>query len=89
MCATDPSRAVQNGATFLAESFLFAVAAGLVLGETYRSSRKETKRRDDVRERIEALEEEIQRSREALQGRDLRDEIGELRARCVNSSPLE
>jgi hypothetical protein len=77
----DTYRAVQNGATFLAESFLFAVAAGLVLGETWRSSRKETKRRDDVRERIEALEEEVRRSKEQLEGRGLKDEIGELRER--------
>lgn len=76
-------RAVQNGATFLAESFLFAVAAGLVLGETYRSSRKETKRRDDVRERIEALEEEVQRARDLVARRDWEAELGELRERYV------
>jgi len=59
-------RAVQNGATTLAEAFLFFVGASLVLGETYRSSRKEGKRRDDVKERIETLEEEIMNLRSAL-----------------------
>lgn len=59
-------RAVQNGATTLAETFLFMVGAGLVLGETYRSSRKENKRRDDVKDRIESLEEELTTFRETL-----------------------
>ena len=77
-------RAVQNGATTLAEAFLFFVGAGLVLGESFRSSRKEGKRRDDVKERIETLEEEIETLRGALgeEGnldaaiRDLRDQYG-------------
>lgn len=68
MLRVDILRAVQNGANFLAESFLFSVAAGLVLGETYRSSRKEKNRRDDVRERLEGLEEEMKRVREGLEG---------------------
>jgi hypothetical protein len=64
----------------LAESFLFAVAAGLVLGETYRSSRKEGKRRDDVRERIETLEEEKNEMRKMLEGlgEDWRGAIADL-----------
>lgn len=56
-------RAVQNGATTLAESFLFLVGVSVVLGETYRSSRKEGKRRDMVQERLESLETEIQQLR--------------------------
>jgi hypothetical protein len=39
-----------------------------VLGESYRSSRKEGKRRDDVRERIEGLEEEVKMLRGVLSG---------------------
>lgn len=35
------------------------MAAGLVLGETYRSNRKEGKRRDLVADRLEELEGEI------------------------------
>jgi hypothetical protein len=65
----------------MAETFLFAVAAGLVLGETYRSSRKESRRRDDVRERIEALEEEVQRAREMLEGRAWETGIEDVRER--------
>ncbi|ORY24065.1 optic atrophy 3 protein-domain-containing protein [Naematelia encephala] len=62
------TRAVQNGATTLAETFLFLVGAGLVLGESYRSSRKEGKRRDMVAERLDGLEEEIRALRATLQG---------------------
>lgn len=54
---------MQNGSNTLAEAFLFLVGAGLVLGETYRTSRKNEKRRDEVADRLESLEEEIQQLR--------------------------
>lgn len=54
---------MQNGATTLAETFLFIVGAGLVLGETYRTSKKNEKRRDLVAERLETLEEELEKLR--------------------------
>jgi hypothetical protein len=63
-----PLRAIQNGATTLAESFLLFVGVSLVLAESYRSTRKETKRRDDVADRIEALEEEIKGLRDGIDG---------------------
>jgi optic atrophy 3 protein len=43
----------------LAEGFLFAVAAALILAETYRSSRSSAKRRDDVDEQLEELSNSI------------------------------
>ncbi|KAG9017090.1 hypothetical protein FRB90_001820 [Tulasnella sp. 427] len=49
-------RAVQNGANILAEGFLFTVAAGLVLAETWRSSRSTSKRRDAIDDQIEELQ---------------------------------
>ncbi|TXT12895.1 hypothetical protein VHUM_01296 [Vanrija humicola] len=58
------AKAVQNGANTIAEGFLFFVGAGLVLGETYRSSRKNANRRDLVAERLESLETEIETLRE-------------------------
>jgi optic atrophy 3 protein len=48
-------RAIENGANALAEGFLFAVAAGLILAETYRSARSTSKRRDDVDDQLESL----------------------------------
>jgi hypothetical protein len=50
-------RAIDNGANFLAEGFLFSVAAALIITETWRSSRSETKRREGVQEQIEDMKE--------------------------------
>ncbi|BEI84967.1 hypothetical protein CcaverHIS002_0503680 [Cutaneotrichosporon cavernicola] len=58
------AKAVQNGASMMAETFLFALGASLVLGETYRSSRKNVKRRDLVAERLEDLEEAVEKLNE-------------------------
>ncbi|KAJ7655594.1 optic atrophy 3 protein-domain-containing protein, partial [Mycena polygramma] len=49
------TRAIENGANALAEGFLFSVAATLILGEAWRSSRSQSKRRDVVDEQIDAL----------------------------------
>ena len=46
------ARAIESGATFISETFLFAVAAGLILFESWRSRRKENSRRDMVAERL-------------------------------------
>ena len=47
--------AVENGANMLAEGFLFAVAASLIIGETWRSSRSESKRREGVNDQLDDL----------------------------------
>lgn len=57
-------RAIENGANALAESFLFAVAALLILSETYRTSSKQSKRRDDVDEKLEGLLAAVERLQE-------------------------
>lgn len=48
-------RAIENGANALAEGFLFGVAALLIVGEAWRSSRSQSKRRDDVDDKLEDL----------------------------------
>ena len=48
-------RAIENGANALAEGFLFGVAALIIIGETWRSSRSQSKRRDDVNDKLEDL----------------------------------
>ncbi|KAI3613198.1 optic atrophy 3 family [Moniliophthora roreri] len=53
------TRAIESGANALAEGFLFAVAAGLIIGETWRSSRNQSKRRDDVDDKLEDLDTRI------------------------------
>jgi hypothetical protein len=50
------AKAIDSGANFISEGFLFSVGLGLIVFETARSRRKENKRRDDVAERIAELE---------------------------------
>ncbi|KAG6872711.1 hypothetical protein C0993_001976 [Termitomyces sp. T159_Od127] len=47
--------AIENGANALAEGFLFTVAAALIIGESWRSSQKQSKRRDDVDDQLDSL----------------------------------
>ncbi|KAL4786605.1 optic atrophy 3 protein-domain-containing protein [Aspergillus varians] len=60
------SKAIESGATFISESFLFLVAGGLILFESWRSRRKENTRRDDVEARLNELEETVGVYREAF-----------------------
>lgn len=53
------TRAIENGANALAEGFLFTVAAALIVAETWRSSRNQTKRRDKVDDHLEELESKV------------------------------
>jgi hypothetical protein len=54
-------RAIQNGANFIAEGFLFSVGASLIIAETWRSSRSQSKRREDVDDKIEEMEQRLNR----------------------------
>ncbi|OJJ63052.1 hypothetical protein ASPSYDRAFT_146079 [Aspergillus sydowii CBS 593.65] len=60
------SKAIESGATFISEGFLFLVAGGLILFESWRSRRKENTRRDDVAARLNELEETVGVYREAF-----------------------
>lgn len=61
-----PCRAIENGANALAEGFLFSVAAALIIGETWRSSRSQTKRREGVDDRLDELESKVEQLNKAL-----------------------
>ncbi|KAJ3854020.1 optic atrophy 3-like protein, partial [Lentinula lateritia] len=74
------TKAIDSGANALAEGFLFSVAAGLILGESYRSSRNESKRRDGVDERLGVLEGRLG----VLEG-----EVGRVRVRCEEGGDEE
>ncbi|KAI9698503.1 MAG: hypothetical protein M1836_004084 [Candelina mexicana] len=50
------AKAIDTGANFISETFLFLVGGGLILFESWRSRRKENIRREDVAERLEKLE---------------------------------
>ncbi|KAF8437675.1 optic atrophy 3 protein-domain-containing protein [Boletus edulis BED1] len=58
------TKAIENGANTLAETFLFAIAALLIVGESYRSSSKQSKQRDDVDEKLEGLLSAVERLQE-------------------------
>lgn len=60
------SKAIESGATFISESFLFIVAGGLIVYESWRSRRKETTRRADVESRLIELEESEKTARRGL-----------------------
>ncbi|KAI5210446.1 hypothetical protein E4T39_00134 [Aureobasidium subglaciale] len=50
------SRAIELGANFLSESFIFGVAVGLLVWDQWRTRRKENTRREGIDDRLEALE---------------------------------
>lgn len=61
------ARAIQTGANFVAESFVFSVAASLILYESWRSRRKEQKRHETVSDDIRMLQDEIMWIKEKLE----------------------
>lgn len=67
------TKAIDAGANFISEAFLFAIAAGLILFESIRSRRKESKRKDVVKERLELLEERNKQDEERLEELERRD----------------
>jgi optic atrophy 3 protein len=52
------AKAIETGANFISETFLFLVAAGAVVFESWRSRRKESNRREGIDDRLEDLEKE-------------------------------
>ncbi|KAL9049462.1 MAG: hypothetical protein Q9162_007200 [Coniocarpon cinnabarinum] len=74
------SKAIDTGATFASEFFLFAVAAGLIFGEQAWSRARERGRKEGVEMRLVRLEEDV---------RGLRDENERLRAVNEGGEPKE
>lgn len=73
------SKAIESGANFISESFLFLVAGGLILFESWRSRQKESTRRSDVEGRLVELEQSERAARGALVA--LEKELLQLRAK--------
>lgn len=78
-------KAIETGANFLSEAFVFGVGLGLLLFENWRSRRKEKDRRDEVKERLEKLEDDVRLERE--EKKLLGDELATVRA-SVQALPL-
>jgi optic atrophy 3 protein len=73
------AKAIESGANFISETFLFGVAASLILFESWRSRRKDSARRDVVQDRLNDLEESEAAARKALV--ELEREVLHLRAK--------
>ncbi|CAG8909918.1 unnamed protein product [Penicillium egyptiacum] len=80
------SKAIESGANFISESFLFVVAGGLILFESWRSRNKESTRREGVEGRLAELEQSEQAAREALVA--LEKELLQLRAKHADLPKL-
>ncbi|KXT01195.1 hypothetical protein AC578_594 [Pseudocercospora eumusae] len=70
------ARAIELGANFFSEAFIFGVAVGLLLIENWRSRSKASARRDEVSERLEQLEAEVESLRAKL-GPDVSERVKE------------
>ncbi|KXN91928.1 OPA3-like protein, partial [Leucoagaricus sp. SymC.cos] len=77
------TRAVENGANFLAEGFLFSVAAAIIIGEQWRSSRSQSKRRDTVDDQLQELNNQVTQLKDRTEGLEKKwsSEIEELKER--------
>ncbi|KAI9710144.1 MAG: hypothetical protein M1820_002946 [Bogoriella megaspora] len=53
------SKAIEAGANFVSEAFIFGVGVALIMFESWRSSRKEKGRRNEVAERLDTLQTEV------------------------------
>jgi optic atrophy 3 protein len=73
------AKAIESGATFISEAFLFGVAGSLIVFEAWRSRRKENNRREDIADRLNDLEESEKAARRALV--ELEREVLVLRAK--------
>ncbi|KAI9680154.1 MAG: hypothetical protein M1829_001391 [Trizodia sp. TS-e1964] len=60
------AKAIDSGANFISETFLFLVGGSLIVFESFRSRRKEHTRREDISDRLTELEENERKAREAL-----------------------
>ncbi|KAF2806650.1 uncharacterized protein BDZ99DRAFT_523230 [Mytilinidion resinicola] len=53
------AKAIETGANFVSEAFVFSVAIGVILFERWYSSRKEKGRRNEVQEELDAMKAEM------------------------------
>ena len=77
------AKAIDSGANFISETFLFTVGLSLIILESLRSRRKETTRRVDVAAKLDELEERDRIKTKMLE--DLEHELHELRDREKSS----
>ncbi|MCJ1242854.1 hypothetical protein MMC30_000049 [Trapelia coarctata] len=72
------AKAIDSGATFISETFLFGVALSTIMFEAWRRRREEVSRRSDVSEKLQELEEKDRAKTALLE--ELQHEVEELRS---------
>jgi len=72
------AKAIDSGATFISETFLFGVALSTIMFEAWRRRREEVSRRSDVAEKLQELEEKDMAKTALLE--ELQHEVEELRS---------
>lgn len=71
-------KAIEMGANFAAETFIFAVGIGVIVFEQWRQRRKARNARDDIREDLEELQNEL---------KTVKVELEEIKARHPQPAP--
>lgn len=71
------AKAIEMGANFVAEAFVFAVGISVIIFEQWRQRRKARSQRDDIREDVEELREDFN---------SIRKELAELKDQHTDSS---
>ncbi|KAF2278108.1 uncharacterized protein EI97DRAFT_245358 [Westerdykella ornata] len=74
------AKAIETGANFVAETFIFAVAVSVIVFEQWRQRRKAQNQRDDIREDLEEIQKDL---------KGLKAELEELKAQHAPHSASE
>ncbi|KAJ2145867.1 hypothetical protein IW136_000805 [Coemansia sp. RSA 678] len=87
------ARAVDAGANFLGEAFIFSVAVSLILAEQVRSRGQAKRQRNAVDERLDTLEKQVSQYREELDRLEeeraiLRTEVDSLSSEYATTSTI-
>lgn len=61
------AKAIEMGANFAAETFIFMVGISVILFENWRQRRKAKNQRDDIREDVQALEQQLKEMKAELE----------------------
>jgi optic atrophy 3 protein len=71
-------KAIETGANFVAETFIFAVGIGVIVFEQWRQRRKAKNARDDIREDLDELQTEL---------KSVKAELEEWKAKHIEPAP--
>ncbi|KAI8394339.1 optic atrophy 3 protein-domain-containing protein [Radiomyces spectabilis] len=83
------AKAIESGANFLSESFVFGVAASVILAESWRSRYTAKNRRNYVDDSLEKLESENANLNEALENMRQTQQLTEERIKQVEDDNLQ